>query len=73
MEQALGSRAPELGEPLQVLARFGLLRDQLRTADELIQWMDTLPWQTHRDLAEWHSLRARLLEQEKKKFEAERE
>jgi hypothetical protein len=73
MEQTLGSRAPELRQPLQVLANFALERDQLRKADELISRIESLPWETHVDLAAWHRLRATLLARKQHKAEAEQE
>lgn len=73
MEQTVGSKAPELRQPLQVLASFALRRDQLRKADELINRIESLPWETHVDLAAWHGLRATLLAREQHKAEAEQE
>jgi len=64
MEQTVGNSAPELRQPLQVLAAFALRRDQLRKADELISRIESLPWETHVDLAAGHGLRGTLLARE---------
>lgn len=73
MERALGTRAPELRQPLQILAHFALQRDQLRKAGDLISRLESLPWEKHVDLAEWHGLRATLLARQQQKAEAKRE
>jgi tetratricopeptide (TPR) repeat protein len=73
MEQTLGTRAPELRQPLQALASFALHHDKLKRADELISRIESLPWETHVDLAAEHGLRATLLAQAENETEAERE
>lgn len=73
MEQAVGNSSPELRRPLYFLANLALGRDQFRKVGELINRLESLPWETHVDLAEWHSLRATLLARQQHNAEAEQE